>query len=121
MPVDDVLDDGKAEASAADLARAGLFDPEESLRQAVLKLARDALAVVGERDGDMARVGPCAYPYMAALSAVFDGVLEQIARHLRQLIGIAGDSGSMLILARIWPSSTFSSLKLSCCCGCLLT
>src|SRR5882757_5067665 len=48
MPADDVLDDGEAEAGAADGAAARRVDPVESLGQARQVLLGDALALVAD-------------------------------------------------------------------------
>src|SRR6202030_2905317 len=54
---DDVLDDGKTEPGAAELARAGGIDPVEALRQPRDVLGQDALAVVADGDQRRGRAG----------------------------------------------------------------
>ena len=55
MPVEDVLDDGKAEPGAAALAAALDVDAIESLGQPRNCLARDAFALILDGDKDLAR------------------------------------------------------------------
>src|SRR5215471_2549971 len=58
MAVEDVLHDGEAEAGAAELARPHGLDAVEALGQAWQMLARDALALVHDGDGDRRPVQP---------------------------------------------------------------
>src|SRR5579885_1739385 len=55
MVVDDVLDDGEAEAGAAQFARAPGIDAVEALGEPRQMLARDALAVIAHADGERRR------------------------------------------------------------------
>ena len=50
MAVDHVLDDGEAEAGAAELARAGIVDPVEALGEARQMRGGNAVALVADRD-----------------------------------------------------------------------
>src|SRR5262245_18535758 len=54
--LDDVLDDGEAEAGAAELARACLVDAEEALRETRQVLGGNADAAVLDRDLDHPRM-----------------------------------------------------------------
>jgi len=52
--LDDALDDGKAEAGAAELAAPGLVDAVEALEEAGKVLRVNATAVVADADDDLA-------------------------------------------------------------------
>src|SRR5262245_42774571 len=60
MAVDDVLDDGEAQPGSAELTRAAGVDAVEPLGQARQVLARDAVALVRDADGDKG-CGPLAH------------------------------------------------------------
>src|SRR5215212_7082574 len=51
VPLDDMLDDGEAEASASGFAAAGIVGAVEALGQAGEMLAGDSGAMVGHRQG----------------------------------------------------------------------
>ena len=100
MAVDDVLDDGEAEAGAADGARARRVDPVEALGQARQMHARNPWAVVAHRERH-AGAAPPLPPARAvapqrdrdppAFAAVLHRVVEQVGDHLGKLVRIAGD------------------------------
>ena len=54
MAVDDVLDDGEAEAGAAELARARGVDAVETLGESRQMGGRNAVALVADGDGNAA-------------------------------------------------------------------
>src|SRR5579875_2543670 len=97
---DDVLDDGKAEAGAAELAGAGRVDPVEPLGEPGQVLARDAVAMVAHGDGERRRPLARARAWQEARRraggdldrragpAVFDGVVEKVLEHLGKLVRV---------------------------------
>src|SRR5262245_25671966 len=91
MHLDDVSDDGQADAQAAILARGravGLAKPIEDVRQ---KSGIDAYAGVRERDLDLALDAPEARFDAPAFIRELDGVREQIPDDLLQTVGVAED------------------------------
>jgi hypothetical protein len=52
MPIDQMLDDGKAQTGAAQAARPGRVDAEKTFGQTRQMLARDAVAMVPDNDAD---------------------------------------------------------------------
>src|SRR5438270_14069823 len=84
MAVEDVLDDGKPEARSAQFARAGIVDPVETLGQARQVFARDAVALIGDRDPQhpCRRAGIAAGRHRdgAVVSGVLDRVVEQVLK-----------------------------------------
>src|SRR5437588_302417 len=95
MPVDDVLDDGKSEPSAAHRPRPRRVDPVEAFGEPRQVLAADAVAVVAhgdrnERHGSrppLSKAGGDAD--RGPLATVFDGVVDEVLEDLRQLVGLA--------------------------------
>ena len=95
VAIDDVLDDGKAEARAAGAAATALFHAVEALGQARDVLARNARAIIGHSEQNAWPVGQtwsARHPRQAGANqplsfAVALGDLKQIAQHLRQLFG----------------------------------
>jgi hypothetical protein len=95
VSVDDVLDDGEAEAGAAGRPRTAAVHPVEALGQARDVLARDARAVVGDGQrhaGAPARLGPPAFE--AGVIAGCRSVEPHLARY------IPGPSDGKVAVAR---------------------
>ena len=91
MPLDDVLDDGEAEAGAADRAAAPRIDAVESLGQPRDVLGRDAVAFVADRQPHHAvGIAPQLDRDGRARAAVFHRVADQIVQRLAQLDAVAG-------------------------------
>ena len=102
MAVDDVLDDGKAEARPALVATRGHVDPKEALRQAWHMLGRDARAVIAHGESTNAaasadraiRLGftgregdvhpPPLSPYFTAFSTRFSRIRRSSSRSPEQ-------------------------------------
>src|SRR5918992_5170598 len=93
----DVLDDGEAEAGAAEVTRARRVDPEEPLGDPRQMFARDAGAVIAHRDAHGRAAGQrpgaggrCVETIgrdldRLASAAVFDGVVDQVGEQLDDL------------------------------------
>src|SRR4051794_26075635 len=81
MAVEDVLDDREAEAGPTQFARSGIVDAVETLGQAGQMLARDAVAVIGDRDphhrGRRPVSRPGLYRNRAVAPSIFDRIVEQ--------------------------------------------
>src|SRR5262249_24744976 len=107
MMVDDVLDDGEPKTRAAKVARTGSVDPVESLGQARDVLARNAVALVVDGDGDghafaaepsgqpldrlaggWRRDQPARYADGRARAPVLDRVVDQVLEHLHELVDV---------------------------------
>ena len=109
MRLDDVADDGQAEAAALLLAVEAVVDAVEALEDAAVLAARDAGAVVGDRQLDVAVVGATAQVDAAVVAAVLGGVLEQVEQRLaehgavgedrRQVARHVGGEGDVLLQA----------------------
>ena len=102
MPVDDVLDDGKAQPGPADGARAAFVHPVEPLGEARNICPRDAGAIIGHADQHPARLKPRVArrrpggePDQPFALAVFDRVVQQVGENLRKLIGIGRYPGQI--------------------------
>ncbi len=92
MGLDEVFDDGEAEAGAALLAGSGFVHPVEALEDAFEGIRRDAGAVIGNGDLDLAGIGGArADGDGAAGTAVFDGVVDEAGEDLFQVVGIGED------------------------------
>ena len=89
--LDDVLDDGEAEAGAAGFTGAGLVHTVESLEDAVEVLGGDAGAEVldSELDGIFSELRADADTL--ARASVFEGVFNQVSEDLVHGIGIGHD------------------------------
>ena len=88
MGLDDVLDDGQAEAGAAELAAAGAIDAVEALEEARQVLRGDAAAAIADVDGDFVVILACEDFNLAAGFAVFDGVIDEVNDGLFEERGI---------------------------------
>src|SRR6266446_3681230 len=85
----DVFDDGKTEAGAARLARAGAVHAVKSLEDAVLRLGGNSGAVVLDPELDLLPSDRfSAYTHAAFVPAIFDGVLDQVEQDLLQPVGV---------------------------------
>lgn len=95
MAVEDVLDDGEAEARSALLAAGGGIDPVEPFGQARQVLGSDARALVAHRDLDLRRPvllrrqGVEGDRDPAAVTTIFHGVLDQVLDHPQDLVPVA--------------------------------
>src|SRR6185437_337954 len=105
MVVDDVLDDGKTKAGAAQLAGPRGVDPIEPLGQAGKMITRNPLALVADRHRERRR----AFGGRRGLDrnrgagpGIFDGVVDQILKHLGQLLESPSTGG--------WPDGTATSI-----------
>src|SRR5687767_9527237 len=86
--LDDVFDDGEAEAGAALVAGAGAIDAVETFEDAALRFGRNAGAVVGDGDGCTLRIGFGGDSDGAAGRAVFDAVVDEVVDDLFEAIRI---------------------------------
>ena len=89
MQLDEVADDGEAEAGAARLARARLVHAVEALEDPRQLRLGDAVAGVGNGQAHPRAFGPGAEQDMAVFRRVGRGVLDEIAQHVVQLGRIA--------------------------------
>src|SRR5687767_14930872 len=76
--LDDVFDDGEAEAGAALVAGAGAIDTVEAFEDAALRFGRNAGAIVGDGDGGALTIGFGGDGDGAAGRAVFDAVVDEV-------------------------------------------
>src|SRR5579875_3385052 len=100
VAVHDMLDDGEAEAGAAELPRPRGVPPVEPLGKAWNLLPGDPLPLIAHGDRDEAsRRGPADrhgaavallgdHAHLGAAPAVFDGIVDQILEYLGKLVPI---------------------------------
>src|ERR1044072_9277478 len=89
-----MLDDGEAEAGAADLAAAAGIDPVEALGQPRHVLGGDSFALVDHAEAEEVR--PAVFeadPHRRLLAAIFERVDDEVGEHLAELAAVAGDQG----------------------------
>src|SRR5687767_13124934 len=98
MPIHNVLDDREPQAGAAPLAAAFDVHAIETLGQPRDRLAGYPLPLVCDSHEDLSALAPALrcnpaerHPYGAVLAPVFDGVVNQILKNLRELIAFAHD------------------------------
>src|SRR3954471_21806298 len=91
VALDDVFDNGQAEASAALFARTGFIHAIEPFEDAVHAFGRDAGAVVAHADFDHAIFNAGIDPDRAFGAAIFDRVVDQIKEDLLEAIGVGQD------------------------------
>src|SRR6266851_2867011 len=93
MHFDDVLGDGKAQASAAELAGARGVDAIEALKDARLIGSGNADAGIGDGEDDFGVARFRADHDLTARERVLRGIVEQILQHFREAAAITGDIG----------------------------
>ena len=86
--LDDVFDDGEAEAGAALVAGAGAIDAIEAFEDAALCFGWNARAVVGNGDGRAVGVHFGGDGNGAAGRAVFDSVVDEVVDDLFETIAV---------------------------------
>ena len=99
MAVEDVLDDGEPEASAALLAARGDVDAVEALSEPRQMLRRDPWSLIDHRDGitsglpaDRRRLLGL-QANLGAFCAIAQRVLHEVLEHLHQLVAVGADDG----------------------------
>src|SRR5215471_21290001 len=102
MVIEDVFHNRQAEPRAAHLAGAGRVDAIKTFGQPRQMLARDALAMISDRYRDERRragittgtppFGIGADRDLGSRAAVFDRVVDQILKHLREFVMVADNS-----------------------------
>ena len=90
VQLDDVADDGQADAQAAVMSGAGGVSLAETIEDIGEELRIDADAVVGDFDLDIAALAGEADLDLAAAVGEFDGVGEEVPHHLLHAVGVAG-------------------------------
>src|SRR6267378_4588931 len=85
----DAAADGEAEAAAAIRAAARAFDTVEALEELGQRFGRDARSRVLELHYDAFAVAPRSDAHAAARVGVAHRILEQVAEHLAQAVGVA--------------------------------
>src|ERR1039457_6460650 len=109
--LNDVLDDGEAESRAALFARARLIHAVEALKDSFEGFRRYARAVIPDKDFHLAAVlGASANGHRAIGAPVFEGVINQIAQHLFQPIGI-GAHGEVDRLEQVLGNLVDNAIK----------
>src|SRR2546425_9788660 len=92
--LNEVLDNGQAQAGAAQFARAGLVDAIEALEYSRQILLRDADAGVRHLQMDSTLRAPPAYADASAGRGIFEGVVDQVPQDLVERILVRpGDYG----------------------------
>ena len=96
MPLDDMLDDGEAQARTADAPAAPRIDAVEAFGQAGQMAGGDAFAAVGDAQTHHGAVAVQLDAHRRLGLAVLHRVADQIVQHLRQLRPVARDRRKLL-------------------------
>src|SRR5204863_5309934 len=90
-PADELPADVEAETGAADAAGHVGVEAVELLEDPALLGRRDAQAVIGDGEADVALARLDGHGDRAAVGGVLDGVVDEVPEHLAELSGVGGD------------------------------
>src|SRR5215468_7428430 len=97
VPVEDVLDNGEPQPSAAFFAARGHADAIEAFREPGKVLGCDARPVISHggneagRPAASCRLAPDADLYAPAVPTVLDGVLHEVLEHLHDFVAVTAN------------------------------